>query len=346
LIWSKVLFFQRNEFWGVLLNLVLFATRKCHGLSDLVLEPGRGILASLLFGLAVIVSEGDALGQNGTGVEAAVWPADAAYRAATAAADLTFPALAEASSQLTTPRMALIKPAGEGPFPALVIMHQCSGPKQAVLSWAHRAVARRYAVLLVDSLGPRGATSVCYGPQAGINLFRGARDALQAAEYLRHQPFVDADRVALLGFSWGAMVGLLTDSPHYVEALRAGAGFAAVASFYPGCFRIFPTNGRPPLDTVNTDVARPLLVLMGEVDTETPASECLERLEPLKRAGAPVEWHVYPQATHCWDCEQFDGFSKIDIRGHHVEYHFRQDVTRDSEDRLFAFLDRTMGRKN
>lgn len=327
-------------------SFALFANRNCLGLRELATIPMLAIVAPLLFGLAVVGLASDVFAQDGPAAQAAIWPADAAYRAATLAEDLTFPADAEAAAKLTSPRMALLKPADEGPFPAIVIMHQCSGPKEAVVSWAHRAVARHYAVLLVDSLGPRGVLSVCYGPEAGVNLFRGARDALQAAEHLRRQPFVDADRVALVGFSWGAMVGLLADSPHYVKALRAGPGFTAVASFYPGCFRIFPPNGRPPLDTVNGDIENPLLVLMGEADSETPPSECLEKLEPLRKAGAPVEWHLYPQTTHCWDCEQFNGLSKIDIRGHHVEYRFRQDVTQDSENRLFAFLDRTMLRKN
>ena len=307
--------------------------------------PLLAIGAPILFGLAMIGLAGDASAQAKAATEAAIWPADAAYRAATIAADLTVPADAEAAAKLTSPRMALLKPAGEGPFPAIVIMHQCSGLKEAVVSWAHKMVAQHYAVLLVDSLGPRGVLSVCYGPENGVNLFRGARDALQAAEHLRRQPFVDASRVALVGFSWGAMVGLMADSQHYVKALKAGLGFKAVVSFYPGCFRIFPPNGRPPLDTLNDDIAHPLLVLMGEADTETPASDCIEKLERLRNASAPVDWHLYPQATHCWDCEQLNGLSKVDIRGHRVEYHFRQDVTQDSEDRLFAFLDRTMLRK-
>jgi len=91
---------------------------------------------------------------------------------------------------------------------------------------------------------------------------------------------------------------------------------------------------------LNDDTAQPLLILMGEADTETPASE------RLRNASAPVEWHLYPQATHCWDCEQLNALNKVDIRGHRVEYHFRQDLTQDSEDRLFAFLDRTILRKN
>jgi dienelactone hydrolase len=271
------------------------------------------------------------------------WPPEAVYRGATLADDLTFPDAVE-TRDLTSPRMALLKPSGEGPFPAIVMVHQCSGLNQAVAARAFKAVSMSYVVLLVDSLGPRGATTVCYGPTAGVNLFRGARDALQAAEHLRHQPYVDKERIALVGFSWGAMVGLLASSQHYVEALKAGPGFRAVASFYPGCFRISPPNGRPPYEIVNADIALPLLVLMGEADTETPAAECVDRLEAIKKAGAPIEWHVYPETTHCWDCKQLDGFSKIDVRGHYVVYRFQQSVTDDSERRLFEFLRKTMPR--
>jgi dienelactone hydrolase len=94
------------------------------------------------------------------------------------------------------------------------------------------------------------------------------------------------------------MVGLLAASTHYVDALKAGSGFAAVASLYPGCIRITPQQ-RPPFDLVNEDVSRPLLVLMGDADTETPAQECLDKLAVLKRGGAPVEWHLYAGTTHC-----------------------------------------------
>ena len=91
---------------------------------------------------------------------------------------------------------------------------------------------------------------------------------------------------------------------------------------------------------MNPDIAQPLLVLMGEADTETPPVECISRLEAAKTAGAPVTWQVYPAATHCWDCRHADGLSKIDIRGHAVTYRFDEAVTRDSRDRLFDFLSR------
>lgn len=212
--------------------------------------------------------------------EIATWNAEAIYRGATVARDLALPETAEPVNQLTSPRMALLKPAGAGPFPAIVLLHQCAGLNVAVAAWARAAVTHGYVVLLLDSLGPRSVNSVCFGPRNGVNFFRGARDALQAAEHLRKQSYVDGKRVAFVGFSWGAMVGLLTASSHYVGALKFASGFAAVASFYPGCFRITPKE-RPPFDLVNPDISRPLLVLMGDADTETPASDCIDKFDPL-----------------------------------------------------------------
>jgi dienelactone hydrolase len=270
---------------------------------------------------------------------------DFASVAARLAPDLTFPVEAEPASAMTIPRMAMLKPDGAGPFPAIVLLHQCSGLNTTLMDWARAAVTNGYVVLLVDSFGQRGVQSVCGGPRAGVNLVRGARDALQAGEHLRRQPFVDKDRIALVGFSWGAMVGLLADSRHYIAALDAGSGFAAVASFYPGCFRISPPNGSSPYEVLNLDIAHPLLVLMGEADTETPSAECIDRLQAAKATGAPVAWHVYPAATHCWDCQHADGLRKIDIRGDLVTYRFDEEVTRDSRDRLFDFLTAVLARR-
>jgi len=304
----------------------------------------KGLLGLVALAVGLVAGFDLVRAADGKEWKAAVWDSEAIYRGATIAPDLVLPDIVETVDRLSSPRMALIKPAGSGPFPAIVLMHQCSGLNVAVTAWARAAASNGYVVLLVDSLGPRSVKSVCFGPQNGVNFFRGARDALQAAQHLRRLPYVDSQRIALVGFSWGAMVGLLAASPHYVDALKSGPGFAAVASFYPGCFRMTP-NERPPFDMVNPDVSRPLLVLMGDADTETPAQECLDRLEILKRGGAPVDWHLYAGATHCWDCQQLDGLNKIDVRGDQVAYHFRQDVTDDSRRRLFEFLDRAMPRR-
>jgi len=39
-----------------------------------------------------------------------------------------------------------------------------------------------------------------------------------------------------MGFSWGAMAGLLVNSRAVAEALSPSGRFASVASFYPACY--------------------------------------------------------------------------------------------------------------
>lgn len=275
--------------------------------------------------------------------------AEALRAAAGQAPALAFPAEPSSLSFFSSPQMALYKPEGAGPFPALVLLHQCGGlgsagrwQNLAMLDWARKAVARGYVALLVDALGPRGVDSVCFGPKNGVNFATGLRDALQAARHLRGFDFVDGARVALAGYSWGAMVGVLASGRTWAEALGPGQRFAAAVSFYPGCFTVRPP-GRTPYEIVQPDIDRPLLVLLGGRDTETPADECLSRLGPLRERGAPLEWQVYPEATHCWDCRNLHGYSKTDVRGNHVTYSYDSSITDDSERRMFEFLDRTMG---
>ncbi len=56
--------------------------------------------------------------------------------------------------------MALYKPEGAGPFPALVLLHQCAGlgdgrrfQNVSMLDWAKEAVARRLAGEIALALG-------------------------------------------------------------------------------------------------------------------------------------------------------------------------------------------------
>lgn len=271
-------------------------------------------------------------------------PASALLSSASQAKDLEFPAEPSSLSFLSSPRMALYKPDGTGPFPALVLHHQCGGlvtgksGNASMLEWTKQAVGRGYVVLLLDSLTSRGAKTLCMGPQAGVVPARGVRDALQGAEHLRRFAFVDKTRIGLVGFSWGAMVATLASSKRWAGSLTPGERFGAVVALYPPCFPLPAASGKP-YEIVNADIDRPLLVLMGDKDTETPPSECVPKLTAAKSSGAPVDMHVYAGATHCWDCRHLDGFSKTDHRGNHVVYRYDSAITQDSVRRTFDFLD-------
>src|SRR4051794_6837743 len=92
--------------------------------------------------------------------------------AATQAKDLTFPTEPSAPAAVNGSRMVLLKPNGPGPFPAIVLQHQCAGlrtlegaPNRSMGTWAQVAVRQGYAVLLLDSLSQRDVNSVCDEPK-------------------------------------------------------------------------------------------------------------------------------------------------------------------------------------
>ena len=267
--------------------------------------------------------------------------------AASQAKDVQLPTEPSSLSFLSSPRLALYKPEGAGPFPALVLLHQCGGLRSgngrwqnmSMLNWAKQAVERGYVVLLLDSFESRGVDTVCFGPKGGVNFARGLKDALLAATHVRQLDFVDKKRVAFAGYSWGAGVAVMASSKEAASALQMTDRYDALVSFYPPCYLI-PANGSPPYTLVLNEIDRPLLVLLAERDNETPPEQCVSRLSPQKAAGAPIEWHMYPKATHCWDCENLHGSRKVDARGNTVEYLYDKSVTADSAQRMFSFIEK------
>lgn len=258
------------------------------------------------------------------------------------APDLRFPAEASSSAPADAAGMALYRPSGEAPFPALVIVHSCGGIRAEINGWAREAQARGYVVLVLDAFSQRQIKSVCVPSRdnAAVNFPRGAKDALQAVAHLAGLPFVDPRRIGVLGFSWGGTVGLLADGQGIAETLAGGAGPAAVVAFYPLCFlpARATASGRDA-EFVRPDLQAPLLVLLASQDTEAPPGECSTRLQRVKDQGRPVEWHEYAAVTHCWDCSSLDGFSKTDFLGHAVVYRYDKVATADSLKRSFEFFD-------
>jgi dienelactone hydrolase len=136
------------------------------------------------------------------------------------------------------------------------------------------------------------------------------------------------------------MVALLASNSIWRSVLPGSDGFTAVVAVYPGCFTIEPATA-PSFEIIQPKIDRPVLVLMGEKDTETPSSECIPKLYAAKAAGATLEWHIFAGATHCWDCVHLDGFSKIDRRGTRVTYRYDIGATQETTRRIFEFLART-----
>ena len=196
------------------------------------------------------------------------------------------------------------RPEGTGPFPAVVILHDCSGlgPRSSgsPARWAKLLVDRGYVVLIPDSFSTRGhADGVCTDPSPSrndVSPARRVRDAYETLAYARSLPEVDRARVGVMGGSHGGSTTLAT-----MIAPRAAAdpGFAAAVALYPGCgFRYGDWDPKGP--GVYKPRA-PLLILVGEKDDWTPAEPCRVLGERSRNAGLPVTVKIYPGAHHSFD---------------------------------------------
>src|SRR6266446_24207 len=194
------------------------------------------------------------------------------------------------------------RPDGPGPFPAVVVMHDCSGlgPRSsgAPGRWAKELVARGYVVVMPDSFTPRGhGDGVCTTPvtqrRTDVSPAERSHDAYAALAYTRGLPGVDGRRVGIMGGSHGGTTTLTAvmapDRDSDPLAAEKRAGFSAAVALYPRCV---------------ADVYRPLapvLILIGDKDDWTPAEPCRKLAEASRRAGQPVTIKIYPGAHHSFD---------------------------------------------
>jgi dienelactone hydrolase len=244
----------------------------------------------------------------------------------------------------------MFKPEGAGPFPALVLMPTCSGHRfWNTFDWAKRALALGYVTLVVDPLAPRNVGSNCTAPIT-ISASRLLKDAYDAAAHLRKQSIVDAERVGLIGFSQGAMVGLGAASAKHVRDY-GDKPFRAVVGLYPNCIARGirgPSGQLRDVYYLSPKIVVPILVEMGDLDNEGDPKDCIPGLEEAKKSGAPVEYVLYKDATHSWDATETrnQSFSKKGNQGQTIVYRYNSLVTEQSVKDAFAFFDARLKRSS
>lgn len=257
--------------------------------------------------------------------------------------DLSFPSVAAELGLFSRFNNTLFRPSGgtaDQRYPALVLLHSCGAFRERETRyWVKSALDKGYVVIPVDSL--RGNDTNCVFPLR-VESGRRIKDAFDALSHLAKLSFVDPARIYIAGFSQGAFIASLVSSAEVAAAFSPPSPlrFAAAASLYGHCQ--YPAGSirgvSYQIDIVRKDVNRPLLLLMAQLDNETPPATCETVLPLLKSMGAPVESHIYPEATHCWDCVTLDGRVKTDFRGERIVYRFDQATTDNSRQRVFDFF--------
>jgi dienelactone hydrolase len=218
----------------------------------------------------------------------------------------------------------LYRPSGDGPFPAVILLHPCSGrlPERIEQADAARYTSVGYVVLALDNFTARGiADGGCTGGGASVD---GVMDAYGALTHLASLPFIDPERIAIVGYAFGANVALSAvefDGPERLFDRQ----FAAAVAYYPYC-------------PEKIAVSVPTLILSGALDDWAPVRSCERMMAKRTGLGAALRLVVYPDAHHAFNLP-------LDARrfyGQQLEYNEAADHAAWNE--TAALLRRAFGR--
>ncbi len=209
----------------------------------------------------------------------------------------------------------LLRPALAEGQRAPVFVQVYGGPgagRQVTQAWGgaiqQYLVQQGWIVFSVDGRGTpdRGKAfeDQIYRAMSGVEV----KDQLSGVEWLRSQPFVDAKRIAVYGWSYGGYMTLrLLESAPGVFA--AGASGAPVTKWelydthYTERYMGMPQNAggayakSNPL-TYTDKIADPLLLIHGMADDNVVFENSTALMAKLQAAGKPFETMVYPGQTH------------------------------------------------
>lgn len=200
----------------------------------------------------------------------------------------------------------------QGPKP-LVVMHYSGPASQRVLNrWRKRfeyaLVEEGYAVLIVDSRGGdcRGRA---WRNETYMNLgIKEAEDLIAAANYIGGREDIDADRMAILGWSYGGYETLMTMSTKG-HPFKAGVAIAPVTDWklYDSAYterymrrpQVNP-RGYEEASLMNhvKDLSGDVLIIHGTGDDNVHVQHTMQYIDALVRADKQFEMQLYPDDNH------------------------------------------------
>jgi carboxymethylenebutenolidase len=193
---------------------------------------------------------------------------------------VTYPSPGGNSGQM---RGYLVQPAGPGPFPAVLVIHENRGLNPYIEDVARRAAVEGFVALAPDGLFPVGGYPGNDDDgrtlQGNLDQAKLRTDMLNSATVLKSHKLSNG-KLGVTGFCWGgSTVNFL--------AVTLGSDLQAGVPFYGAAAE---TAGVPKIKA-------PLLIQYAETDPRVnemwPAFETA-----LKAAGVPHQMHMYPGTQH------------------------------------------------
>ena len=212
------------------------------------------------------------------------------------------------------------QPQGDGPFPVVINIH--GGPESQAFPVFNPSIQFMLREMKIAVLAPNVRGSAGYG-KAYLQLDNGklredsVKDIGALLDWIKQQPELDADRVAVFGGSYGGYM-VLASMAHYNERLRAGIDIVGISDF--GTF-LKNTEGyrrdlrraeygderEPGMKAFHDAIAplnnahkitKPLFVAQGFNDPRVPWTEAEQIVSKVRGSGGDVWYLLFKDEGH------------------------------------------------
>ncbi len=180
----------------------------------------------------------------------------------------------------------LYTPAGKGPFPALIVIHEWWGLNDWVKEQASKFAGQGYVALAVDLYRGKVATTpdLAHELMRGVPEDRASRDLRAAFDFLAAQPNVKKDRIGSIGWGMGGGYSL---NVSVLEPTLA----AAVINY--GHLATDPAE----MKKINA----PIFGIFDGQDRGITPEDVKKFQQALTQLGKKVEIKIYPDAGHAFE---------------------------------------------
>lgn len=173
--------------------------------------------------------------------------------------------------------------------PGVLVAHDWSGRNQFAIDAANKLAQLGYVGFAIDMYGDAKCGESVEENSTLMTPFTDDRSRLQqrvtaALNHLRENPYVDTNKIAIIGFCFGGMCAL--------DLARTGADIRGVVSFH-GLFT-------PPPNIPEPKIKAKILALHGHDDPMVTPDAVTGLTEELTRAGADWQCHIYGNTQHAF----------------------------------------------
>jgi dienelactone hydrolase len=182
---------------------------------------------------------------------------------------------------------------GSDRLPTVILIHGSGGVGSNVDAWAREINSLGVAAFILDTFTGRGIVNTI-NDQSQLDSLAMMIDAYRALALLAQHPRIDPDRIAVMGFSKGAVPAVYSSNERFRKLYDpARVGFAAHIGLYTPCNIQFRDDDKV--------TGAPIRLFHGISDDYVSIAPCRDYVERLKRAGANVTLSEYPDAYHAYD---------------------------------------------